>query len=546
MGKIGLPIFFYPLKKMQLSNIGLASVALLVATSFVLLLCNFFEPTWETNDDVAMSMVAHGYGIAAESSPNLVFSNVVWGYMVLAIPESFGILGYSVATFAVLVVVGAVIIYVLYQLGAGLVGAVLVMALILVRPLLFPQFTVNAGLLMLVAIMCWHLYLQQNDQRVLWLGCLLAYMSYLVRSHECLLVLMVAVPLLSWRQLWLRSLARVAFLVMMLAITMSAIMDYQVYQEAQWDNYRSTAPVRAMIDFGKLELLGDHPDLMERYGYSVNDINLLKKWFVVDPHILQVETLQNMLNELGALPEKKHALTNAFLGVETFFHPTLLMSVLAAALSAMLRPGWRVISCWCLCFLAIFLLGFLGRPGVLRIYLPLVSLLLIAPFMAGRVTAYGRWIPVIIFGACFISMSDVLFEAKTSQTVKEKIRQDLTGFPHDTVIAWAEAFPFEAVYPVFMSTTSIVPYRFYGLGGFTHAPFSVAYADQQSGRGMLGQLVEDKGVFIVAKADVYKFLDVYCKEHFQGKLHEISSRQYGFIMVSQRQCVTSKEKNYYE
>ena len=39
-----------------------------------------FEPLWETNDDVAMSMAAHGYGLAAYSSPHLIFSNVVWGH----------------------------------------------------------------------------------------------------------------------------------------------------------------------------------------------------------------------------------------------------------------------------------------------------------------------------------------------------------------------------------------------------------------------------------------------------------------------------------
>ena len=55
---------------------------ILAPATFVFALCLFFEPRWETNDDVAMSMVAHGYGIAAVGMPNLIFSNVVWGYLV--------------------------------------------------------------------------------------------------------------------------------------------------------------------------------------------------------------------------------------------------------------------------------------------------------------------------------------------------------------------------------------------------------------------------------------------------------------------------------
>lgn len=61
-----------------------------VAMVFVFILCIFFEPRWVTNDDVGMSMVAHGYGIAAVDMPNLVFSNVIWGYLVRVIPQING------------------------------------------------------------------------------------------------------------------------------------------------------------------------------------------------------------------------------------------------------------------------------------------------------------------------------------------------------------------------------------------------------------------------------------------------------------------------
>ena len=61
--------------------------SLAIAAAFVFSLCLVFEARWETNDDVAMSMVAHGYGVAAFGSPNLIFSNVLWGYLVRAVPQ---------------------------------------------------------------------------------------------------------------------------------------------------------------------------------------------------------------------------------------------------------------------------------------------------------------------------------------------------------------------------------------------------------------------------------------------------------------------------
>jgi hypothetical protein len=87
--------------------------AFVIALIYLFVLYHFISPRWETNDDVGMSMVAHGYGVALTGSPNLVFSNVLWGYLVRAIPQIHGVLGYSIATLCALVIVGTVVIYVL-------------------------------------------------------------------------------------------------------------------------------------------------------------------------------------------------------------------------------------------------------------------------------------------------------------------------------------------------------------------------------------------------------------------------------------------------
>ena len=94
---------------------------LLVATLIVSLFLAF-EPRWETNDDLAMSMIAHGYGLAAYDSPQLVFSNILWGYLVRALPAINGVLGYSLATIGVLLVYGWAILYFLIRLGIGYMG----------------------------------------------------------------------------------------------------------------------------------------------------------------------------------------------------------------------------------------------------------------------------------------------------------------------------------------------------------------------------------------------------------------------------------------
>ncbi len=203
------------------SKFWLAAGSLAIAAAFVLFLCLVFGARWETNDNVAMSMVAHGYGVAAFGSPNLIFSNVLWGHLVRAIPQINGILGYSIATLGVLITVGTVLLFGLYRLGAGYTASLFLLVLLLARPVLLPQFTINAGLLLVGAIICWHLYARQIDRQALLAGCLLAFAGWLVRSNEFLLLLLVALPLLPWRILLRRRSSQVSILALVLLIAVS-------------------------------------------------------------------------------------------------------------------------------------------------------------------------------------------------------------------------------------------------------------------------------------------------------------------------------------
>lgn len=165
------------IKKLAVSNFWLLLLgSLAISVTFVVSLCLLFEPRWESNDDVAMSMVAHGYGIAAFGTPKIMFSNILWGQFVRAIPEIDGILGYSLATLGILVTVGALLFFGLRKFGTHYVTSLSILALVLVRPVLFPQFTINAGLLFIGAFICFHLYARCNDQRTLLFGYLLAFL----------------------------------------------------------------------------------------------------------------------------------------------------------------------------------------------------------------------------------------------------------------------------------------------------------------------------------------------------------------------------------
>jgi len=523
----------------QLPGDGLLLTGALAASvSFVLLLYCFFDPLWETNDDVAMSMVAHGYGISAQGSPHLVFSNVIWGYLVRSLPEINGVLGYSLLTLGVLVIVGTIVIYSFFRLGAGHAGCLAALALILTRPVLFPQFTINAGLLMVGAILCWHLYARRDDLRLLVVGCLLAFCSYLVRSQEFLLVLAVGLPLLPWRTFLTRRSAKIALAVLISAMALSTTIDHLAYNGAEWKAFSGFNRVRVpFTDFGAGKILRQRPDILEKYGYSSNDIDLIENWFFADRRIADPDALGAMLERLGPLPARETAVADAWRGVQTLWHPTLLPLVLAALFLAILYPSWQAAASWVLCIAAVFAVGFLGCPGVLRIYVPLVSLLLVSPFLKGQVSrsCMRLGVGVLVMAAAF-NVSDVLSRSRISQSTAEQIRHGLAAFPNYPVVVWGDVFPFESVYPVLGASSSAMSYRLYSLAVFSPAPFSVAFTEQREGRDVIHLLLSEKGVPIVANEKHFSYLETYCREHFRGRIKELSRERHGEVVVAQLRC----------
>lgn len=490
-------------------------------------------------------MVAHGYGIATVGMPNLIFSNVLWGYLVRTIPQISGVWGYSIATIGVLIIIGAVIIHALRKLSFGWLMSLSIVILLLVRPVLFPQFTINAGLLTLGAVICWNFYSRQKSMQALVIGCLLAFSGYLVRSHEFLLVLLIASPLLPWSKLAKDRAGQVSIIALLLAIGAASFVDHKAYQSDAWQSFNALNPARALItDFGADTQLKNHPEILARHGYSANDINLIRSWFFVDENIANPHALNAMLMEIGPLPAQSNALNNGWIGIKTFANPVLLPGFLMAFFLLLLMPNRKLFMTWALCLAAFFALGIMGRPGVLRVYIPVVSLLLMAPILVPGtwylVPRQGllRWhlVQGAIVVAAFFNTTTVFSESRSAQLVAERMRKDLQGLSNDVVVVWGGLFPYEAVYPVIRKFHTAQAYRLYPLGVFTHAPFSVAYREQVAGRGMIDRLTSQRGIPIVADKQRFDLLTIYCKERLDGVLHELATQEYGQVDVSWRRC----------
>ncbi len=500
--------------------------------------CVLLEPRWETNDDIAMSMIAHGYGVGAHGSPNLIFSNVLWGHIVRALPNFGDVLGYSLASISLLVICATSVAYGLARHGSGAVIACAGLLLIFARPLLFQQFTINAGLLTVAAVLCWRLYALRGARLALAIGCVLFFTSWLVRRPEAQLVLLLALPLLPWHLLRKDRAAQGALLVLVLALMVVGQFDRHAYDGAEWQAFKALNPVRAAYtDFGAGRQAEVQAELIAKHGLSKNDIRLVSRWFFVDPRIADPVKLDAILRELPPPPADQGPMQSAMKGLAAIWNINLLPLLLAALLLTVLRPSWPLLLSWCVYLAAAFITGWMGRPGVLRVLVPLISLLAIAPLLVTPGSGWRRKaMTVVVIGAALGNVWQVLTESRAMYHTAQRVRKDLDTLSGHTFIAWGAGLPYEHLYPVVHTPAALRDLRLYGLGVFTLAPHSVAAEEERRGTGFIQRLLSAEGVPLISAKGVLPMLEVYCAEHHAGQLREVVAAKYGVLVVGRQRC----------
>lgn len=521
-------------------------LAFAIPVSGVLILCRLFSPHWQTNDDVAMSMIAHGYGNVGAGSPTLGFSNLLWGYFVRSLPSVGGLLGYSVATFASLIAAGIAILYGARLSTRSWLVSIALLCGVLVLPVLFPQFTVNAGLLMIAALVCWRTYDQRGTWPWLLCGCILAFASALVRNQEALLVFAIGCPLLPWARLLRDRAARFAGVALVLAIGLATFANRQAYRGPEWQAFNALNPLRLRItDYGADVVLRRSPQLLQKYGFSDNDINLLRAWFFVDPKIADPQRLKPMLAQIPPRYASEHRWQRGLKGILVLGHPALLPLLLGGLLLALLYPDRRVLATWLLCIAAVFALAVVFRPGVLRVYVPLASLLFLAPFICSAATRgppRWRWRVAqgIVVGAAIYSMAHTFAASRRIEALDARLRQDMQDLPHEPFVVWGGAISFQSLYPPLQHADAIRSYRPEVFGVFTLAPFSRSSMEQANGNGFVQRLQSPEGVLIVAKPLPLRYLKIYCRERLGGE-SSVEDQPGRLLLLKRFRCVAPRD-----
>jgi hypothetical protein len=286
-------------------------LSFLFSILYVVVLYSFCTPYWETNDDVFMSMCAHGYGLFNYGAPQIVFSNVVWGYIVRAIPTINGVLGYSIGQISLIVICGSVLIYFLRKLNYSWVVAICVFIIVTTNPLVFPQFTKTASFAAIISVLFLYFYfiLDKKNYYYLFCGFIFGILSFFIRSQSFLMIYLFLPIVLPFRKI-IKSKAFISFaLAMFTLISILYYTDYQSYNNQNYKLFNEFNLIRGLFsDFKVLSV--NLNDSKYKHVFSENDIKLLERFFSL--HLVDSPKSIDALTKLVKDAKFKFPSTNVF------------------------------------------------------------------------------------------------------------------------------------------------------------------------------------------------------------------------------------------
>jgi hypothetical protein len=395
-------------------------------TVFVLLTISVvaFQPSYDTNDDVFMTMIAAGRGFCPAPDEHLVFTNVIIGqglkrlYTLWPNVPWYGgyLLGVHFAAqvavfYCVLATVPRQAVTIslpphapsrrrLFRLRLGLyVTYFVIVELVFLNNL---QFTTTAFLAAQAGIFLLWLAARPPRQlpgaRVvcLWAAVVLMVVAAMIRLESALMALLVAAPLgtyvartVSFRA-WFPSARAAVFATMLIALT-TAYNRLSYEQDPRWSGFYAYNQLRCRFnDYQWTSYTPQAASAFSAVGWSQNDHDMIANWFFDDPEIYSPAKLRSVLD---AYPWKTARLTPEYFGQacrkllqdRCVWAALLVLPFFLASVDRSRSTTRVLLSCAIVAVASVVFLVFNNKLPPMRTYFPLLSFpLSVALLFAGN------------------------------------------------------------------------------------------------------------------------------------------------------------------
>lgn len=499
----------------------------------VLVIVLFGHKYWDANDDIHMAMVAGGYGFAAQPSPGIVYSNVIWGWLAMRLGAPFGIQGYMIMTYAAMLASAAVVAWALFRKQVPGILAATVLLAMFVHALLEPQFSVTAGYAAVAGLALACTLDSRREWTVALAACLLLLVGALIRLEECLFVCVVAAPFLVW-QLY-RSFGTPVFRPLAAALLAAAalagaakLVDNAYYAGPEWQQFREmNALRRPFTDYGLHAYFERRPELLAPAGMSTNDMAILGDWFFLDSKVYNAQSLGKLLQDVPLRERLRYNLQRLGASTVPFSRSLVYLLALTALLAMVLARQWWVaiaaVLCLAGCMAAMLLLG---RPGVPRIFPgPVAAIAVLALLDHGR--SKRLQLLAIIVGTgllAWVSLNSYHFfrghvrQARIGGRVEHGVCAIAT---QDLAVVWGapEGFPDRYLYDPPSPPGGRCPLHLYPIGVLELLPDDLQQLHAYTGGlDLIPALLAGQRIHFFTTDDRLDELTLYMRQHYAAQL----------------------------
>lgn len=503
----------------------------------------WFEPMYATNDDVGMAMRVHGFGQYAEASPFIVYSNVIWGWLLFHLPSLNHTYAYAWVTVLIMLAYTWGLTYFGLRSATPVWVVLPLVAAVVAEPLLFPQFTVHAVFLSLVMALAIRQYLVRPTPWLLVVVVVFGVLGMWIRTFGWLAVVLCMVPWVQWRRFWADQRLRWIGVGLLGCLVVSLFVNWWAYQstpelrqfEALYRLYQPIFNNNAALYFEQ------YPEILATYGWHENDIQLIRSRFLIPGPLMDEVALRGIIGHVPRF-DTEVAQKITFINMTTVVSvaPWLLCMGFGLALVGKQSRLWGIFAVFILAEIG---LGIFGRVAPARVTYPLLVVCVMFVIVSLPATTWSkqRWVAWAlvagILSGLWIDTPELVRRSQKFTAHGDALWYDLHQLAIRPVVVWGGALEYEMAYPVRQMRDDVVHVPIYALSLAAIQPTSVAYEAVVQGFDIDTMLRSDAGLQLIAQPYMLPWLTQYCRDHHGADMAANPSWRGATVVVYQVQCV---------
>jgi hypothetical protein len=521
-------------------NVFILSLLYISIGTFVVLW--HFTPMYHTNDDVWRAMRVHGYGVFNEPSYHILYSNVVWGWLLYQLPADVGgLIGYDVVFMGLYVISLWMITYILLRVTRRF-------TILLVPPLFAqfwlvePQFTTLATALTMVFFFAYSTYSRLKEPWVIIVGTILGFLGAMVRIESFVVVCIIAVVFVGRQMILHQRQAMLSIPILLILVVMGIGID--VYVTSRDESYAQIRELRLayrpVVDYGVNSYFAARPDQLDIFDIHPVQLDMIQQRLWLASGTLLPSEVQAITASISMIDAVQVYWPQAIYNVSQVFENEHVALLGLGLVMAVYGRSWRGIWMSIALLGILFAIGLLGRSVPLHVSQPLVAFVCMVVAMQTWSSLRRKrifWVLIIGMVAVIWSQFVTQYEDNVRRVgIGADFRASMRDYGMQDVVLWSgdDGFPSIMIYPLFMRDTDFRAIRYINMNITQVEPGSLYQATEFD---FDDYFINRGGLLMIAPNNRLSTLEQYCEKLLGGNFRRMMHHRDQSLIVRKVECM---------